>query len=133
MEYVRHVTRDAVADYVAAGTTFVGLVERIETVDRADRKHVLGDLAIALADLYSADGRLPSPELSNDDSFVPGEEIGTERFFRTMGDLAQVFAARDDFYWGGVSTGGTSASRRPTRSSTSCLISRTTWPRPTSM
>ena len=81
MEYVRHVTRDAVADHVAAGTTFVGLVERIETVDRADRKHVLGDLAIVLADLYSAAGRLPSPELSNDGSFVPGQEIGTERFF----------------------------------------------------
>jgi hypothetical protein len=86
------VTRDAVADYIAAGTTFVGLVERIETVDR-DR--LLGDLAIALADLYSAAGRLPAGDVTSDHLLPRGKVVGHDSA------LTRVLEA-DDFSWDSV-------------------------------
>ena len=82
-------TRDPVADYIAAATTFVGLVERIET---ADRDRVLGDLAIALADLYSAAGRLPAGDASGEGLLSAGKVTGH------LHALLRVLEA-DDFLW----------------------------------
>jgi hypothetical protein len=66
------VTRDAVADYLAAGEAFVSLVERAET---ADGRRLIGDLAIALADLYSAAVRLPDPDGTSDELLGGKKEI----------------------------------------------------------
>jgi hypothetical protein len=96
------VTRDAVADYIAAGETFVGIVEGIEA---ADRDRVLGDLAIALADLYSAAGRLPASTHEGDD-FVPGDRIDTKGFFEVLSRMAAALQDEslnwnlDWEYWG---------------------------------
>ena len=92
IEYVRDVTRDAVAEYVAAGKTFVELIERIET---ADRGRVLGDLAIALADLYSAAGRLPAGDVTSDDLLPSGKVKGHDPALRRV-------LGADDFSWDSI-------------------------------
>jgi hypothetical protein len=86
------VTRDPVADYLAEAKTFVSLVERVET---ADRERLVGDLAIALADLYSAAVRLPSPDVTSDELLSGGPEGSMDA------TLERVFGG-DDFSWDSV-------------------------------
>jgi uncharacterized protein DUF5063 len=86
------VTRDAVADYLAAGEAFVSLVERAET---GDGGRLLGDLAIALADLYSAAVRLPDPETTSDELLSGKKEFSVHSALERILD-------DDEFSWDSI-------------------------------
>jgi len=49
-----------------------------------------------LADLYSAAGRLPSPELDSEDD-IPGDEVGTGRFFEALSEIKTVL--EESYSW----------------------------------